>query len=87
VVASSVSSVDQIRGTAAEEHPVSNDPEPPERIEFDLEESLDLLSALEHAQEALSGTDYLAVLAHVEQQIAILNRKLGYGDQYGGPSA
>ncbi|HVA42367.1 MAG TPA: hypothetical protein VNF50_02680 [Acidimicrobiales bacterium] len=53
-------------------------PEPPERIEYSLEEALDLLTALEDAGLALSASDHLAVLAELEYEVAVLQRKLGF---------
>ena len=45
---------------------------PPEEISYDLEESLDLLAALEDARDAL------AVVAQLEHEDARLSRKLGF---------
>jgi hypothetical protein len=57
--------------------------QPPESVDFDLEEALSLLAALEDSRDVLIDTDHLAVLSQVEHQIQILSRKLGL-DQ-GGP--
>jgi hypothetical protein len=43
-------------------------PGPPDEISYDLEESLDLLAALEDAREALADGDHLAVVAQVEHE-------------------
>ena len=51
--------------------------QPPERVEFDLDEALGLLAALEDARDVLNGTDFLSVLAQVEGQTQLLVRKLG----------
>ena len=58
-------------------------PQPPDRITYDLEEALDLLAALEDALEVVTGTDYLGVVAEVENEVARLHRKLGF-DHPGG---
>jgi hypothetical protein len=50
----------------------------PEEISYDLEESLDLLAALEDARDAL------AVVAQLEHEIARLSRKLGFDRPSGG---
>lgn len=55
----------------------SPDHEPPAAVSYDLTEALDLLAALEDAWEVLAHGDHLAVLAEVELQIMILNRRLG----------
>ena len=52
-------------------------PQPPEGVDFDLEESLSLLAALEDSRDVLFDSDHLAVLSQVERQIQILTRKLG----------
>jgi hypothetical protein len=58
-------------------------PEPPDRVEFELEEALDLLAALEDSRDVLVDTDHLSVLSQVEDQIQHLTRKLGIDE--GGP--
>lgn len=60
------------------------DREPPTRVTYDLEEALELLAALEDARDVLSQGDYLSVLAGVEHQVAMLNRRLGFEDPGGG---
>ncbi len=57
---------------------------PPDEVRYDLDESLDLLAALEDARDALADTDHLAVLAQLEHQIAGLSRKLGFDHPSGG---
>jgi excisionase family DNA binding protein len=47
-------------------------------VSYDLEESLELLAALEDARDVLADSDHLAVLAELEHQVAALNRKLGF---------
>ena len=51
---------------------------PPDEVRYDLEESLDLLAALEDARDALTDSDRLAVVAQLEHQVAVLSRKLGF---------
>lgn len=58
--------------------------DPPDEVRYDLEESLDLLAALEDARDALTESDRLAVVAHLEDQVAVLSRKLGFDDPSGG---
>src|SRR5580692_4401546 len=48
----------------------------PQSVDFDLEEALSLLAALEDSRDVLIDTDHLAVLSQVEHQIQILSRKL-----------
>jgi hypothetical protein len=57
--------------------------QPPDRITYDLEEALELLAALEDALEVVADTDYLGVVAEVENEVARLHRKLGF-DHPGG---
>ena len=58
-------------------------PQPADRITYDLEEALDLLVALEDALDVVAGTDYLGVVAEVENEVARLHHKLGF-DHPGG---
>jgi hypothetical protein len=58
-------------------------PEPPHVVEFELEEALDLLAALEDSRDVLVDIDHLSVLSHVEHQIQQLSRKLAIDE--GGP--
>lgn len=60
-----------------------SDREPPARVQYRLEEALDLLAALEEARDALITTDHLAEAAQVEHQIRRLSRRLGF-DEPGG---
>ena len=46
-------------------------------MEFELEEALDLLAALEDSRDVLVDSDHLSVLSQVEHQIQHLSRKLG----------
>ena len=57
---------------------------PPDRIVYDLEESLELLAALEDALDVVAGSDYLGVVAEVENEVARLHRKLGFDHPSGG---
>jgi hypothetical protein len=59
-------------------------PGPPDRIVYDLEEGLELLAALEDALEVVADSDYLAVVAKVENEVARLHRKLGFDHPSGG---
>jgi hypothetical protein len=59
--------------------------EPPIAVEFDLEEALELIAALEDARDILIETDHLAVLAQVEHQIQRVSGRLGLGQ--GGSDA
>ena len=54
--------------------------EPPASIELSLEQTLELLAALEDARDALSESDHLAVLAQIEYQVRVLSRKLGFDE-------
>jgi len=58
--------------------------EPPREVRYDLEEALELLAALEDAGSALVASDHLAVVVQLEEQIAILSRKLGFDHPFGG---
>lgn len=55
--------------------------QPPLTVCYDLDEALELLAALEDARDVLADGDHLAVLAQVEHQIAVLDRRLGFGDR------
>ena len=57
--------------------------EPPGRVQYGLEEALELLAALEEARDALITTDHLAEAAQVEHQVQLLSRRLGF-DEPGG---
>lgn len=54
-------------------------PRPPDQVAYGLEESLELLAALD-GRDALLESDHLAVLAQLEHQIAVLNHKLGFDE-------
>lgn len=58
--------------------------EPPSEVHYDLDESFELLVALEDAAGALAESDHLAVVAEIEHQIAVLSRKLGFDHPFGG---
>lgn len=58
------------------------DTEPPGRVDYELEEALELLAALEDSRDVLVGGDHLSVLVQVEHQIQVLSRRLGF-DQGG----
>lgn len=53
---------------------------PPEEIVYDLDESLDLLTALETARDTLRDTEHLAGVLLLEGQIQVLHRKLNLDD-------
>jgi hypothetical protein len=57
--------------------------QPPESVNFDLEEALYLLAALEDSRDVLVETDHFSVLVQVEAQIQLLTRRLGL--EQGGP--
>ena len=57
--------------------------EPPVRLELGLEEALELPAALEDARDALIQSDHLAVVAQLEHELQVLNRKLGFGQEGG----
>jgi hypothetical protein len=57
---------------------------PPDEVRYDLDESLELLAALEDARDALADTDHLAVVAQLEHQIAGLSHKLRFDYPTGG---
>ena len=58
--------------------------EPPDVVTYDMEEALELLTALEDAREALADSDHLAVVAVIEQEVARLERNLGFDRPFGG---
>jgi hypothetical protein len=59
--------------------------EPPERIEYSLDEALTLLAALEDARDAMIESGHLAVVVSVESEVRLLSRKLGFQDPEGVP--
>jgi hypothetical protein len=65
------------------EVPISPDEQPPGQVVYSLDEALDLLAALEDARDVVAETDHLAVLAEIEHQIVVLNRRLGFDDPRG----
>jgi hypothetical protein len=56
----------------------------PEAINYDLEESLELLTAFEDGRDPLADSDYLEVVAKVDHEIAPLSHKLGFDRPSGG---
>ena len=62
-------------------------PEPPDGVEFDLDEVLGLLAVLEDARDLMIDGGHLAGVVPVEDQIRLLSRKLGFDDPFGGPHA
>ena len=58
--------------------------EPPAQVSYNLEESLELLAALEDARDTLADSHHLAVLAQLEHHVAVLSRKLGFDRPPGG---
>lgn len=65
--------------------PNGDDVEPPDEVVYDLEEALDLLTALEAARDTLRNTEHLAGVLLLEGQIRVLHHKLRLDD--GGPDA
>ena len=59
--------------------------EPPDRINYALDEALTLLAALEDARDALIESGHLGVVMIVESEVRLLSRKLGFQDPEGGP--
>jgi len=53
---------------------------PPDGVQLDLEEALELLAALEDSRDVLVDTDHFSVLAQVEREIQRLSRRLGLDD-------
>lgn len=62
-----------------------DDVEPPDEVVYDVEEALDLLTALESARDTLRDTEHLAGVLLLEGQIQVLHRKLRLDD--GGSDA
>ncbi|HVM52638.1 MAG TPA: hypothetical protein VM262_05530 [Acidimicrobiales bacterium] len=60
--------------------PNGDDAHPPHEVVYDLEEALDLLTALEAARDTLRDTEHLAGVLLLEGQIQVLHRKLGLDD-------
>ena len=60
--------------------PFLDDQEPPGEVRYSLEEALDLLAALEDAQDALVETNHLAEVSQIEGQVQVLNARLGFGE-------
>lgn len=65
----------------------SNDPEPPNGISYGLDDALVLLGVLEDARDALIDSGALALVVAAEDQIRVLNRKLGFDDPEGDADA
>lgn len=57
--------------------------EPPDQVSYTLDGALVLLGVLEDARDALIDTGYLALVVAAEDQIRLLNRKLGFDDPEG----
>lgn len=53
--------------------------EAPAVVQYQLDDALELLAALEDARDVLIDTDHLAVVAQVEHEVQILSNKLGFG--------
>ncbi len=62
-------------------------PEPPDRVAYDLDGALLLLGVLEDARDALTDSGHLAVVVGIEDQVRLLNRKLGFDDPEGDADA
>ena len=58
--------------------------EPPEQVQYSLDEALTLLATLEDARDALIETRRLAVVVAVESEVRLLSRRLGFEDPEGG---
>ena len=63
---------------------VARAPEPPEEVQYRLDEALTLLAALEDARDALIESGHLAVVVSIESEVRLLSRKLGFQDPEGG---
>jgi hypothetical protein len=61
--------------------------EPPPYVWYSLEESLELLAALEDARDALIGAGHLTVVVSIEDQVRELSRRLEFDDPSGGADA
>lgn len=61
----------------------STESEPPDEISYALDGALALLGVLEDARDALIDTRHLALVVAAEDQIRLLNRKLGFDDPEG----
>lgn len=57
---------------------------PPDRVNLNLEEALELLGVLEEAGDALLTTDHLVEVAQLVDQIRRISRKLGLDEPGGG---
>ena len=66
---------------------MSSSADPPARIEYSLDEALDLLGDLEDARDSLSESRHFTVVVAIEGQIRLLSRRLGFADPYGGDDA
>jgi hypothetical protein len=63
----------------------NGDDGPPDEVVYNLEEALDLLTALEAARDTLRDAEHYAGVVLLEGQIQVLHRKLRLDD--GGPDA
>lgn len=61
----------------------STEPEPPNDISYDRDGALLLLGILEDARDALIDSGQLVLVVAAEDQIRLLNRKLGFDDPEG----
>ena len=61
----------------------STEPGPPNDIHYSLDGALLLLGILEDARDALIDSGQLALVVAAEDQIRLLNRKLGFDDPEG----
>ncbi len=59
------------------------EPQPPNHVSYDLDGALLLLGILEDARDALIDSGHLALVVAAEDQIRLLNRKLGFDDPEG----
>lgn len=60
-------------------------PDPPDGVEYDLDEALELLAVLEDARDLMIDGGHLAGVVPVEDQVRLLSRRLGFDDPFGGP--
>ena len=63
------------------------DEEPPRQVTYDLEETLELLAALEDARATLKDTGHLTGVVTLEAQVRLLSRRLGLDDPEGDADA
>ena len=62
-------------------------PEPPSHVSYGLDGALLLLAVLEDARDVLTDSRHLTVVVGIEDQVRLLNRKLGFDDPEGDADA